>query len=238
MSLVKTMRNKSGFTLIEMLVVIVVIGILSGLVFKLFSMSKAKAETADAIMEMEAISDALAEFYAEYGQYPPVSRMKYEYENSTLQHPVFCNTFLPQNLDWGGTLFRFDGLVSWLWPRIPQGGADWPNMPGSSIQHKEEGREQWIGDTPRDFAAKRRWARFLVDIELYKDRQPYTNNWVASGEDIILWPYTNDYLTVIDPWGSEYIYDSPPPHMTYELWSAGPDKTANTEDDIMREGWD
>lgn len=240
MSIVKTMRSKLGFTLIEMLVVIVIIGILAGIVFKMFSMVSRRGEVAQALQEMQAIAGALTEFYAEYGQYPPVKGMGYEFENVGMQHPFFRGRFLPQNPDWtGNTLFDYSGLIPWLWPRDPSDsrrGSDWPLMPGSAIEHKPN--VQWIGDTARDFAAKRRWARFLVDIELLKSENPVVPNRVNSGGETVNWPYTNDTLTVNDPWGSEYQYESLPPHLDFKLWSYGPDRTADTEDDIFREGWD
>ena len=230
-------RSRNSFTLIEMLVVIVIIGILAGITFRMFSMVGRRGEVAEALRDMEAMANALSEFYAEYGQYPPASGMGYEYENVGKQHPVFSGVFLPQNPDWrGNTLFSYSGLISWLWPRVPQGGSDWPLMPGSAIAHTEN--VQWIGDTGRDFAAKRRWARFLSEIELSQGEHPILDNDVESGGDIVPWPYTNDTLTVVDPWGSSYQYDSLSPYLSYRLWSLGPDMTANTEDDILREGWD
>ena len=232
-------RSRNSFTLIEMLVVIAIIGILSGIVFKMFSMVTRRGEVAQAMQEMQAIAGALTEFYAEYGQYPPVSGMTYEFENTGKQHPVFCNTFLPQNPDWAGnTLFDYSGLISWLWPRVPGGGSDWPLMPGSSIQHTEN--VQWIGDTGRDLAAKRRWARFLADITLTAGESPKVPNMVSSGEgvgDVVNWPYTNDTLSLNDPWGSSYQYESLPPYLDFKLWSLGPD-SGDPSDDILREGWD
>jgi len=43
---------------------------------------------------------------------------------------------------------------------------------------------------------------------------------------------------VLDPWGAAYQYESLSPYLSYTLWSYGPDGTPNTEDDVLREGWD
>jgi len=233
----KSPRSRRAFTLIEMLVVIVIPGILAGIVFKMYSMVNRRGEVGESLRDMEAMASALSEFYAEYGQYPPAAGMGYEYENTTKQHPVFCNIFLPQNPGWrGNTLFSYSGLISWLWPRTPQGGSNWPLMPGSSIQHSEN--VQWIGDTDRDFTSKVRWARFLSEIELTQGDHAITTNAVESGGDIVNWPYTNDTLTVLDPWDNAYQYETMEPYMSYKLWSYGPDEAPNTDDDIFREGWD
>jgi len=220
-----------------MLVVIAIIGILAGIVFKLFSMVSRRGEIAKCVQELELMSHALSEFYAEYGQYPPAGGMKYEYENTTLQNPVFCNIYLPQNTDWADdTLFAYGGLVSWLWPRKPGALADdYPLMPGSSIQH--ENNIQCIPDSSRDEAAKQRWAVFLREIVLTEGEAPHTDNEVESEGDVVSWPYTNDTLSVADPWGTEYQYRSLAPHLSYDLWSYGPDGT-NSQDDIHHTGWD
>jgi prepilin-type N-terminal cleavage/methylation domain-containing protein len=232
----KTKRNGS-FTLIEMLVVIAVIGILSGIVFKLYSMVNRRDDEAKCLKLLECIGNALSEYYVEYGQYPPVSGMTYVCEDVGKQHPNFRDVFLPQNPDWDdNVLFSYAGLVAWLWPRDPPAnGAAWPKLPGYKIRHREN--VQYVGDTARDQAAKERWARFLEEIDLTTAAPVVSPNWVNDGYDRFNWPYTNMSVTVLDPWGTEVQYQCPPPHLSYKLWSFGPDKT-NSTDDIHRDRWD
>jgi len=232
--------KRSGFTLIEMLVVIVVIGIMTAMVFKIFSMATRKGYEAQCIKMLECISHALNEFYVEYGQYPPASGMGYTYENTELQPPNFRNVYLPQNPDWkDNPLFNYGGLVAWLWPRDDEGiNKDaWPMLPGFNISHREN--EQYIGDTERDRLAKERWARFLEEVPLSGGQSAVDENVITDEVgDSFEWPYTNSTLTVRDPWGNSLHYVSKPPFQSYRLWSSGADEADGTDDDIHRDKWD
>jgi len=61
-----------GFTLIELMVVIAVIGILIGGVFKLLSAAGTGNKRAETISRLEKVQNAISGFYAEFGTYPPV----------------------------------------------------------------------------------------------------------------------------------------------------------------------
>ena len=73
--------GKRGFTLIEVLVVMVIIMILSGITFKIWGMSMRSAKKAKTIEVLQRVAHALEEFKSEYGQYPPVSSVTYQHEN-------------------------------------------------------------------------------------------------------------------------------------------------------------
>ncbi len=64
----------NGFTIIEMLVVVIVIAILSGLVFKMIGAGGASSDRATAHRQVEALANACEEYRAEYGRYPPVPK--------------------------------------------------------------------------------------------------------------------------------------------------------------------
>ena len=68
-------RNKSAFTLIELMVVVVIIGILAGLVLGITSYATRKASTSNAIAEIETIRNALEEYRLEHQGYPVVSNV-------------------------------------------------------------------------------------------------------------------------------------------------------------------
>ena len=216
-------RKSYAFTLIELLVVITIIGILIGMIFKMMGMTTRKSDKADCISRLEKISHALEEYRAEYGQYPPVTRVAYEYANTNNQ-----TEWLREVYAWDGAgeiLFDY-GLVAYLWLRDQdtisdrlKGLASGDNNPGVN----------WIGDVPRDENAKARWNPFINDI-LEDDTQART----AFGGS----PYSNDTLTVEDSWGNEIHYECPAPFLSYRLWSSGPDGTDGTSDDIHREKWD
>ena len=64
--------SKSGFTLLEMLIVIVIIIVLMGVVFKLSKGALLNAEKAKEIATVSKLKALAEEFHAEYGIYPPV----------------------------------------------------------------------------------------------------------------------------------------------------------------------
>jgi prepilin-type N-terminal cleavage/methylation domain-containing protein len=66
------MKTRRGFTLLEMLVVVVIIAILAGLVFYLIKGAGARMARAQTVVHVQKVRSALEEFFAEYGQYPPV----------------------------------------------------------------------------------------------------------------------------------------------------------------------
>jgi len=222
-----------AFTLIEMLVVIAIILIMSGIVLKttglvLRSMAKSKAQH-----DLQQIQNALNEYHAEYGNYPPVDFLAYEYEGDKtrkrltvdwLADPTRNTPGLPDFVpDMGGRSgwpmppgspalvgreglgYRY-GLVAYLWPR-------------------DRGQVHWYDkDTDRDKAAKAKWAGYLADVGLAGGENAHTISTPAA------MVFTNAVETIRDPWRQDYHYVSRPPYQSYKLWSDGP--TGNSADDI------
>lgn len=60
----------AGFTLIEMLVVIAIIGILAGLLFPAIKGAMTKAKSGQARNDVKAIENAIRQYYTEYGKLP------------------------------------------------------------------------------------------------------------------------------------------------------------------------
>ena len=136
------MKRKSnrhgGFTLIEIMVVILVIILLAGMVFKLMGVVGAKNEEANTKAVLQKLANALEEYRAIYGKYPPVYNypglgqpIRYEYANAKYLEaevgPEFAQTLKNASKDkdiWGegGRLYTF-GLLSYFVPRY-KGHAD------------------------------------------------------------------------------------------------------------------
>lgn len=81
-------RRDGGFTIIEMMIVILVIIVLSGMVFKLMGLAGAKNEEAETKAKLHKLANAVEEYRAIYGKYPPVYNypsegqpVRYEYAN-------------------------------------------------------------------------------------------------------------------------------------------------------------
>ncbi len=99
------MKTKRGFTLVEMLTVIMIIGILAGITMKLMVFVAQKNGKARATGDIELIKHALVEYHAVYGIFPPCTSMSWEYEN---------DRFKPAAPPDSGHGFR-DGLATYLY---------------------------------------------------------------------------------------------------------------------------
>jgi prepilin-type N-terminal cleavage/methylation domain-containing protein len=66
-------RHEAAFTLIEMLVVIGVIAILMGIMLKVSVFVNQRIKKAQTVGQIQALSHALAAYYAANGSYPPIS---------------------------------------------------------------------------------------------------------------------------------------------------------------------
>ena len=71
----KQLKNQKGFTIVELLIVIVVIGILATLVIVTFSGIQRKARDTERKTDVNAITSHLEAFYAEKGYYPLLTNL-------------------------------------------------------------------------------------------------------------------------------------------------------------------
>jgi prepilin-type N-terminal cleavage/methylation domain-containing protein len=63
--------SKRAFTLVELLIVITIIAILSSISFKAISIVNQRSAIAQTTRRLMNLSSCIAEYHAEYGQYPP-----------------------------------------------------------------------------------------------------------------------------------------------------------------------
>ena len=68
-------KNQSGFTIIELLIVIVVIGILAGLVLTTFNGIQQKARDTERETDIKAVHAQVEAFWAQKGHYPSLTDM-------------------------------------------------------------------------------------------------------------------------------------------------------------------
>ena len=158
------------------------------------------------------LGDVLERYRNAYGQYPPVDFVEYEYEDTASQDPTF-RRYLDTPTGSQATnvvLFRF-GLVAHLWPRMRDG-----------LLHTNH--VTWIGDTSVDLTAKAGWAGMLEFDALSTSRVRHA--WYAHS-------FSNRVETIRDVWGSGLRYESAPPYQANTLWSLGPDRQPQTDDDIV-----
>ena len=67
--------NRRGFTIVELLIVIVVIGILAALVITTFSGIQQKARNTERQTDIKAMHGQLEAYYAQNGRYPTLANM-------------------------------------------------------------------------------------------------------------------------------------------------------------------
>jgi len=176
-------KKRQGFTLIEMLVVVLIIVLLAGLVFRMVGAIGKGNDIAETRATIEKVSHALEEFKAIYGKYPPVpfylGRQPTGYEYPT-RHGWGDNAEdTAKNLvgngrgtlsEWGHscTVYTF-GLASFFMPRYNGTAERGPQAfcgVNASTHQMKGGVPQWtqfnsrvngkLGDSDRDLNAVRR----------------------------------------------------------------------------------
>ena len=70
-----SLKKQKGFTLVELLIVIIIIGILATLVIVTFSGVQAKARDSQRQTDINALNSHVQAFYAEHGWYPTVAQI-------------------------------------------------------------------------------------------------------------------------------------------------------------------
>ena len=216
-------HRRAGFTLVEMMVVVVIILILLGVVFQMVRPAGDKATRAKTVARLEKLKAALEEFYAEYGQYPPVpyydneQPIRYEWPSKTGMRSDLIGTFKDET--WGDApLFTF-GLMSFLVTRYEgRAGKTWPTLLENA--QWSDHNSSMTGDQSRDAIAIARWAPFLEGAT-YGDVKPRG----SGGRS-----YTNTFVSAYDGWENDFVYVSPPPHQSYLLFSKGPDNSYDKSD--------
>ena len=91
-------RKQAGFTLIELMVVVVIIAILAGLIIPRFMGETDKAKQAKAKMQIESLESALKMYKLDYGSYPTTEQGL----KALVETPTVGN--LPKNWRQGGYL--------------------------------------------------------------------------------------------------------------------------------------
>lgn len=220
--------RRRAFTLIEMLVVIVIIAILSGFVFRMVKVIGRNADRAKTRRTLELLANAVEEFRAEYGKYPPVAVYDDPFTDAPGQ-PMRYEFAHESGVDGGRVqgikgnddpLFMF-GLMSFLVPRYDGAATNSPQNALDSRQWTEH--NQSTRDRPRDLRATLRFKPYIDPIR-YTDWTTRT----SGGTE-----YYNRYYSVLDAWYRDLHYRSRPPYETYRLWSVGPDGINGTKDDIV-----
>lgn len=133
-----------GFTLIEMLVVIAIIGILAAIAFPVFSRAKDSAYRGADMSNLNSIGTALQLYRNDQGGYPPALLGYADTYDGTLTNVVpaskFAGTLFPKRIDSLHTLTpAYDRLASPVPFEQEVSTAVWPNKVGTGQSAQKYG---------------------------------------------------------------------------------------------------
>lgn len=213
----KPLRKTAGFTLIELMVVILVISLLAVMVFRMVAAVGKGNDKAATRATLEKVGHALEEFKAQYGKYPPVPSygdsqpLAYEFPNRESRgwgdNPeATAKKFLDfekngGEIQWGGGgpnsgVFYTFGLVSFFLPRYNGTASRGPTAltglgKGTSGQNNKDSLTQW-----RSFNKKvsNKVGDSAKDMNACRKILPYLDGGIDEAGNI-------DYGIII-PWNS------------------------------------
>ena len=251
--------SRAGFTLLEILVVIVVMALLMGITFRLVKPAEGSKLTAETIKNIQRVNAAISEYHAEYGIYPPATAPVSEdysgltyckkatnpddqrYAGVSVGHPM------PYSFSRRTVKFSF-GLTSFLQDRrwskevfmeiFNNAGAGeiWDFFgSGSYWYHNGRGLDKPVsaGELYKALEPADR------DLNFFKRVKPFLDGVVKDWGDIPPNDKTKSYhyysVRDNDVWRNDLIYICPPPYTTYALFSAGADGLVVASDPLNRE---
>ena len=117
-------KNRKGFTLVELVVVIAIIGILAGIAVPRFMEATASARGAKIVADMRTIESAVIIYYAKEGKYPGTS-------GTIVKDTASATT--------AGFLGENALLTAWPVPPVGTANIKYANDPGSNIVNVQNG---------------------------------------------------------------------------------------------------
>lgn len=242
----KSSNGRAGFTLIEIMAVVVIMAILAGGVFMMMGAGDAKAKIAETNAQIQALSSLLEDYKNEYGEYPLVTNADDKgYASLNFTFKVEDGDACKECGNKPGSDGVAFGLVSKFFPvattiyqkcantnmeshyeqcyRNPSGqdSEAWERELGSQGADWQDVMGREAGDSSLD-QLNRKWRRLEQD------------GTVIAGVSQCTFCRTQNYSAGAknDAWGHALKYNT----ATHAIVSAGPDGSFGTDDDISGVG--
>lgn len=106
--MMRMIRNRKGFTLMEVLVVLIILGVLAGIAIPIYVLQVEKARSAEALASLGAASQSMKRFFTERGTY--VGAVFVGGDPAAVP-PTFNLDYNP-NLAVGGQVLRFGYVIT------------------------------------------------------------------------------------------------------------------------------
>ncbi len=224
----KTGKSKrtAGFTLIEMLVVIVIIVILMGVVFRLSRAALAKGSDAKETARVAIFKTLIEEFHAEYGIYPPVPDygghqpidFRGPYPENGQDLTYYLNHRAPD------TIFEF-GLMSFFLDRPSYGSRTFSKEVGGRSDDNVKAAWERYND---EISVSGTLSQSSKDKAFVKRVKPIVSKLGPQGPGTSFderghtYGFSTDIRDVRIRSG-EYVYISEPPYTSYLFFNTGAD---------------
>lgn len=224
----KTRRHRQSFTLIEMLVVIVIIAILMGIVYRMSALVGEKSARARAVKDLELLKMCLESYYAAYGKYPPTG-------NRFVSGHTNDGGFYPT--EWSKILYDDFGIHGRRNPKAKE-NENWnqynPTLASELASVWKYNTTNQVWEPVYSFVrpASLEWREWFRQLDLYRSHVAVQTNTVPLGAPWGNIRFTNTVFRIRDPWYREYRYAAAGERrQSYSVWSAGPDGKS------VREAW-
>ena len=116
-------RREAGFTMVELLIVVAIIGLIASIAAPIFARTLKKAHRAAVGSEMLKVHSAMAQYYADYGEFPVLNTETFEplVSGGYLQD---ANTLLSKCKDNEVWVYMFFGEGGWWLIVYPEGDTE------------------------------------------------------------------------------------------------------------------
>ncbi len=228
----KTASRASGFTLIEMLVVILIIIVLMGIVFRLAKVSTTAGAASATTARLESLKAAIEEYYAEYGMYPPVEE-KDGVQPISFTYPARLPSDITSS---SGDVFTW-GLLSFLKNRAALVAANAEVRENASLFKSgtawaDAYNKVQTGALDPDSCTSARDRAFLNRISPFLKKAGVGSDTNRRKDNKNIWITT---VYAHDAWYREWVYISKPPYQSYALFSKGADGKYDKNDPLNPE---